>query len=429
MNQIKSNNEKTYIVKSLISRDGCGSLYTIEDHNSLLRVIDDSYREKFSSEIFLKNVEMLSSCIGENNLAIPNDFVKHSFVGYTFQSGQSRIPLSAFLFNNKDFCHVEWMRKTGAATRRIKILLAISEILEKIHQSGFVVCNLSPSNILLNKEVDSTEVFLASTEWICYKAEVMRPIYTERYTAPEVASGFITNSYSSDCYSFALLVYDLLDYHPITSSVITADNIEACRYIAPEIKQLLVTSLIKGRENINRRPDMSDWKVCLEKSLTKYISCPKCGVTYPYVKGESCPECGAVSDHVYTLVIRFWNKVTKFKNGKIQQVMDLMDDDEYKTILNPKTPHPILGKWFDESLSNEEIITISVFQYDGFDFIHITPRHGYSLYVSINPKQTIVVDHDIKIRMKKSDDVIMVGLKDLSTSQNVMIIDRNGLFN
>lgn len=430
MNQSRKTNENAYIVKSLISGDGCGSLYTLEGTDSILRKIDDSFRNKYSSEKFLKNVDLLSSLIGEKNLAIPTDFVKGPFVGYTFQSEVCDMPLSDILvYNNKEYSHLNWMRKTGNVLRRIKILLRISELLAKIHLKGFVICNFSPSNFLINKDAYSSEVFLASTEWICYKAETMRPICVNKYTAPEVASGFITNTYSSDCYSFALLVYELLCFHSIAPSTITADDINACKYIAPEIQQMLISSLIKGRENINIRPAMDEWRNCLEKCLSKYILCPNCGTAYPYLKGRSCPECKTVSTHVYTLAIRYWNKVEEFKNGDIQLVMDLMGENEYKTILNPSTLQSIPEKWLDENLSDKEIATISILQYNGFDFIHIDPTNGSSLYISLNPNQTVVVDHEINIRLRKSDDIIMISLNDLSISQNVIVIDKNGLFN
>lgn len=428
MKQIKSIDEKTYNIKSFLSQDGNGSLYALEN-SEFLRIIDDSYLQKYLPENFLKNVQLLSACTRENNIAIPNDFISEPVMGYVFHSGNCDIPLSSILWNsNKGYSRLDWMKKTGDVLRRINILVSISELLAKFHQDGFVLCNLSPSNILIQENVNSYEVFLASTEWVRYKAEAMKVIYTDRYTAPEVSEGFITNTYTSDCYSFALMVFELLAFKPIIPSDITADDIKACPYITSDIQQMLEASLIKGRNNPDSRSEMDEWKNCLENSLSRLILCPKCGITYPYIKGRCCPECKTYPSHVYSLAIRFWNEVTEFKNAEIRQVMDLMDENEHEVILDPNTSQPITGEWLDERLSDAEIATVTILQHDSSDFLCVAPAKGTSLYVSISLSQSLKVDKEIKIRLKKDTDVIMISLNDLSTSQNVIVIDKNGLF-
>jgi len=93
--------------------------------------------------------------------------------------------------------------------KRICVLRNLADLLRKIHTSGLVYCDLTPSNVFVSEKSSQAEVWLIDVDNIEYGNALQSHWQTPWYRAPEVYAGQ-RNSVYSDCYSFALIAFEFL---------------------------------------------------------------------------------------------------------------------------------------------------------------------------------------------------------------------------
>lgn len=105
--------------------------------------------------------------------------------------------------------------------RSLNILKEISETMKKLHQSGYLYCDVSPNNIFL-LEGDTAAVFIDFGSAVENDGEDIETeefiAATPGYRAPEiVGDGLRVIGESSDIYSIVVLFYEMISGHPFFS--------------------------------------------------------------------------------------------------------------------------------------------------------------------------------------------------------------------
>ena len=242
------------------------------------------------------------------------------------------------------------MSTDGGHRRRFELLSKMAALLAKLHNSGFVYCDLSPRNALVTKdpELDTQNVWLIDADNIFMPGEdADKLVYTQRYAAPELLSKQ-SCSQASDCYSFATLAFEsLAAIHPFKGdkteenddenawdaeskpasappgippeysgqvpwiedveddSNHTAAGLPRQNFLTDETFRLFnATFCEEGREKPSSRPTAVLWARAFAHSHAQSIRCAKedCGMSFVYSdEQKKCPWCNRMLSPIFTL--------------------------------------------------------------------------------------------------------------------------------
>lgn len=145
------------------------------------------------------------------HLAMPVASLKSPFCGYVMRFMTGLKPLDGWLkaLPEKDGGYVETIKQNGGLRKRMTVLRNLAEVLKNVHNHGLVYCDLTPSNVFVSEKDSEAETWLIDIDNLSYENEVRSNWQTPWHRAPEVYKGQ-GNSIQSDCYSFAILVFELL---------------------------------------------------------------------------------------------------------------------------------------------------------------------------------------------------------------------------
>ena len=196
--------------------------------------------------------------------------------------------------------------KQGGLRRRLRILGQLARTLNQLHARGMLYGDLSPANIFVSDDPAHTETWLIDCDNISLEAYSGLTLHTVDYGAPEVVRGEKLLSSLTDCWSFAIIAYQLLTHnHPFKGDMINdgepEDEEAALRGEHPwindnddfdnecsgnlpihlvensRLSELFHRCFEDGLKNPVARPTMAEWLEALTECDERLVHCASCG--------------------------------------------------------------------------------------------------------------------------------------------------------
>ncbi|MFI8749965.1 protein kinase [Vreelandella lionensis] len=262
--------------------------------------------------------------------------------GYVMELMDGLVPLQSLLdsFIEAGDESSEDYLKQGGLRRRVRILCQLARTLNQLHSKGMLYGDLSPSNIFVSDEPKYAETWLIDCDNISLESHSGITLYTVDYGAPEVVRGDSLLSSLTDCWSFAVIAYQLLTHnHPFKGDLIndgepeeeeaalrgeyswinhSEDFDNECTGNLPiqfiehsRLPELFRRCFEDGLANPGERPLMAEWLEALSECDERMVSCRGCGghnllpANFHKGFGAECFFCPSVIDESLVLFEEF----------------------------------------------------------------------------------------------------------------------------
>ena len=230
----------------------------------------------------------------------------------------------------------KWFISTGGIKKRIEILISLAEQLADYHRNNKVYKDLVPEYINIETTKWNVQAVILETNYT-YSGLGNVFIYAS-HAAPEVVNRRMPNTPMSDCYSFAIIVHELLAFcHPFVGDAVEGKDSmnEAMRgnlpwiddsndhhnwltkrlydtyFTTPEIRGLFKQTFEIGKEDPMKRPSMHEWIDALYDAASHLKHCPECNTEFIYTKESDCPFCGK-EDFIFPIAVAIQHIDKKF---------------------------------------------------------------------------------------------------------------------
>lgn len=395
-------------IDRLIGEGGQGRIYLLKNGRQIVKLYTN--RQRITSVKSDINY-LIRLGLNKRRYAVPLLEVVSPCPGYIADFASGMMSLTELKWSNQTEDFAKWLKATGGTAKRYRVLANLAYLLRSLHSSGLTYCDLSPNNIFVSKDPDNNEVFLIDMDNVRHRTGIVHTIYTPFYGAPEVVSGKDANTAMSDCFSFAVIAYELLTAaHPLIGDYVDEDaereadalegkipwvenpddtinerstGIPSKVFVSPKLSKLFHRTFEQGLNAPERRPDMFDWYEALCSGTDSLLCCPRCGIEFPYVEGQTCPACGEYTpDKVFHIQMRMWDETSHMDNDgkpKFGLSPNIFDD----IVIDVNTRKQITSAHFLCSLSDkpEPILKIVIQDVlpDGNPKIAIRPEDGKTL--------------------------------------------------
>jgi len=219
-----------YPLKSELARGGQGAVYTTELPQTLIKGFtnkDDAVKSCWRAHIEW----LIRQDLQDLKLARPLVLLKEPRMGYAMELMDGLIPLKnlldSFIVASDDATeenpapHIQDYLDQGGLKRRVGILCQLARTLNQLHSRGMLYGDISPDNIFVSDDVNHTETWLIDCDNISFEAHSGLSVHTPEYGAPELVRGEALLSSMTDCWSFAVVAYQLLTHnHPLKGSLV-----------------------------------------------------------------------------------------------------------------------------------------------------------------------------------------------------------------
>ena len=246
--------------------------------------------------------------------------------GYTLQFQRDMDVVRSLKYNHTSSVR-DWWLDTGGLSRRLWLGSRIASVFERLHMRGLVYGDLNSNNIMVSKSKSYNEVSLIDLDNLFYFGErESADVWTPTYSAPEIAQGFSPPTFSSDDFSLAVILFELLTMvHPfmdgdavkrepttsqyfelaqrcLVPSVIDSDSSNRCSVypvqnesdlLGDELLDLFQKSLQVSSLDTGVRASSGDLRLAMVRAVLGVIDCQKCAWSYSAVNLIPCPDCGA----------------------------------------------------------------------------------------------------------------------------------------
>lgn len=356
LRQVRDSFDHTHIIKSEISRGGQGIVCFTENDDFVIKLTMDSTGNVISKEKDPQKFKQIDNEIrnitfkpfpDKLHLAYPIARLTE-YSGYVMRlMGDMTEYASLVPYSTEE---ISRMSTDGGHRRRFELLSKLAALLAKLHNGGFVYCDLSPRNAFVTKdpELNTQNVWLIDADNVFMPGEdADKLVYTQRYAAPELLSNK-SCSQASDCYSFATLAFESLaanhpfkgdkaegnddgkawdaeskptstppDIPPEYSGQIpwiedieddsnhTDAGLPRQNFLTDETFRLFnATFCEEGREKPSSRPTAVLWARAFAHSYAQSVRCAKqdCNMSFVYSdKQKKCPWCNSILSPIFTL--------------------------------------------------------------------------------------------------------------------------------
>lgn len=454
----------SYNVLEKLGEGSQGTTYLLEDKKHIVKLFNHSFNETESKS---KINFLLNLGLDKKIFSVPLRQITQPKNGYLAEFASGMQPLSNLKLENVNERLSEWYLKTGGLSKRYNVLIRLAAILRALHSKGLAYCDLSPNNVFVSEKADLYNVFLIDLDNLRYKTSVVHNIYTPFYGAPEVISNNSPNTTMSDCYSFAVIAYELLTLnHPLIGDYVSdgepeleeqallgklpwVDNeddttndrttgLPTFNVIPNRLLELFRKNFEAGLNNPIERPSMAEWFDTLNLANNELLKCgdQKCNLIYPFNNNKKCPFCGHTPKKVTRIQMRRWEETESFdkQTHEIKSSFDLEPTVYDEILMDETTPKEIAA--FNFLLTDieplESLLKVEYLEENNETKIRLTPLNGVKFYISprkgfAEGGKSILLDTSKKIRVVDSTQSdkqkYMLHLKDLSIPQRVLTID------
>lgn len=463
MNIVDSKNI-SYEVLEKLGEGSQGVTYLLKDKKHIVKLFNQSFDDNSTKS---KINFLINLGLDKKVFAIPLRQVAQPKNGYIAEFASGMIPLSSLKLGTGNNNLAEWYLSSGGLLKRYNVLIRLSALLRAIHSKGLAYCDLSPNNVFVSERTDSDNVFLIDLDNLRYKTSIVNNIYTPFYGAPEVISNNAPNTIMSDCYSFAVLAYELLTLnHPLIGDYVSdgkpeleeealagklpwvdhsGDNtnerstgLPSAKVIPDKLLNLFRRNFEDGLSNPLERPSMAEWFDMLNLALNELLKCgnANCGLRYPFNNSKECSFCEHKPQKVTRIQMRRWEEIEYFdkETHEVKQQFGLQPEVYDEILIDENTPKEIAA--FNFLLTDIEplapLLKIEYVQETNELKILLSPLNGVKFNISprtglAESGKTILLDAPKKIRVVDSTQLdkqkYMLHLKDLTTPQRVLTID------
>ena len=191
----------------------------------------------------------------------------------------------------------------------------------KALQNGCICCTLKMDLVQQLHDIIAMKRFdyiVIEASGVCEPAPIAQTICSIPSMAPEVIKNYAPNTPMSDCYSFAVIAYELLAMnHPLIGDMVTDGEPEMEEkavggelpwvedskddsnqrstgfpsdfFITAPIQKLFHRTFEEGLNDPMRRPSIGEWVDALNDGLNELLLCKTCNTYYPYKNNHKCP--------------------------------------------------------------------------------------------------------------------------------------------
>ncbi len=463
MNVVDSKNI-SYEVLEKLGEGSQGVTYLLKDKKHIVKLFNQSFDDNTTKS---KINFLINLGLDKKVFAVPLRQITQPKNGYVSEFASGMIPLSSLKLGTENTNLAEWYLSSGGLLKRYNVLIRLAALLRALHSKGLAYCDLSPNNVFISEKTESDNVFLIDLDNLRYKTSIVNNIYTPFYGAPEVISNNAPNTTMSDCFSFAVLAYELLTLnHPLIGDYVSeaepereeealagklpwVDHLEdntnkrstglpSEKVIPDKLLNLFRRNFEDGLSSPLVRPSMAEWFDMLNLALNELLKCgnANCGLRYPFNNSKKCSFCGHKPQKVTRIQMRRWEEIEYFDNetyevkqqfGLQPEVYDEILIDEYTSkeiaafnfLLTDIEPlAPLLKIEYVQEINELKILLSPL---NGVKF-NISPRNGL-----LEGAKSIVLDTPKPIRVvdasQQNKQKYMLHLKDLNTPQRVLTID------
>ena len=297
----------SYELKAEMSRGGQGIVY----HTHLPQVLIKGFTNKDEQARirWRKHIAwLIRQDLNDLKLARPLALLEAPRFGYVMELMDGLIPLQILLdrfVEAGEVAHLEYHQQ-GGLRRRIRILCQLARTLNQLHARGMLYGDLSPMNIFVSDDASYAEVWLIDCDNISLEAHSGLTLHTVDYGAPEVLRGEALLSSLTDCWSFAVIAYQLLTHnHPLKGDWVNQaepeeedaalrgqypwinhaqdDANECCANLPIQLIEhsrlpaLFHQCFEQGLLHAYERPSMAEWLEALSEIDEHVFACLACG--------------------------------------------------------------------------------------------------------------------------------------------------------
>ncbi|KWO11896.1 hypothetical protein WM26_16125 [Burkholderia cepacia] len=244
--------------------------------------------------------------------------------GYTMELLTDMVPMRSLIAPPSTLKVAAFYRETGGLRRRLDLLSKAAALLARLHDEPLVYADVSPNNLFVSGEAESSEVWLIDLDNLDYPASRTAAVFTPGFGAPEVVSGRAGMTTLSDAYAFAVLAfYVLAQVHPFLGDYVeeggwededrealafagglpwvedpdddsnaTGQGIPRAIVLSRPLRDRFHRTFGPGRMDRTQRPGLAEWADVLRQSADGTVRCPNCESTF-YVTAGKCPFCPA----------------------------------------------------------------------------------------------------------------------------------------
>lgn len=305
-----------FTLSTCLGEGGQGAVFRVKrstGHGLAVKAIldpvsGDILQDHSAYKKYMRRLNQIMALPQVAHIAVPLAPLHAPYCGYVMRLMECMEPLSEYLRPNSDIKAT--LCRKGGLSKRYEILKNLSAILCDLHSLGIVYGDLAPGNIYISANDKDCEVWLIDLDNLAYATEVSSSIGTPLYRAPEIVKGK-ANSLEADCYSFALLAYELLTFSkPFNGSIMDEDPVDdfsddiyeriesgECQYVhesdstnipkygisrqlelimTPALETLfLQTFNFDGRSHPSHRPSMRSWYKAFQEASNCLIECER----------------------------------------------------------------------------------------------------------------------------------------------------------
>lgn len=443
----------SYEILSEIGKGAQGTTYLLKGGKYIVKLFNNvpNPTELKSKINFLKRLDLDKECF-----ALPLEEITQPKIGYLSEFASGMEPLTSLKWSGQSENLQEWFIATGGLLKRLQVLTKLAERLRTLHSKGLIYCDLSPNNVFVSSESKNSHVFLIDMDNLRYKTSIIHNIFTPFYAAPELVNRISSNSMESDCFSFAVIAYELLTLnHPLIGDYVndgepeleeqalsgklpwvdhSTDSLNARSsgipthfFVTDYLNDLFKRTFEEGLNDPLKRPTISEWYDGLTKTINEIIKCPECKIHYPLSNSGNCPFCGGKSDSVVRIQMKRWERLPHYdkKLNKVIEQFGLAPMIFEEIVIDKSTTKYIKKSHFLlPGNPNQPVMQIKVLESDGEEkLIELIPKE-ITYYVALDGQEVFFTDKPKKIRITGvKHRELVIGITKLDTPQRVLTIE------
>lgn len=444
----------SYDVISKIGEGSQGVTFLLKENTHIAKLFKTTLN---STELKSKIRFLINLGLDMRYYAVPLKEVISPCCGYISEFASGMAPLTTLKNPEKGQDFGVWYQSTGGLLKRYGVLIKLAMALRTIHAKGLVYCDLSPNNVFISSDPRKHNVFLIDMDNLRYKTGIIHNIYTPFYGAPEVIKNLAPNTPMSDCYSFAVIAYELLAFnHPLIGDLVTDGEPEveerAVRgelpwvedskddsnarstgfpsefFISKSLQKLFQRTFEDGLNDSMLRPTIGEWVDVLNDGLNELLFCKNCGTHYPYRNSHYCPFCEEGPKLPLSLKIQRWEEVEYYDpaDNSVKTIFELQPRVLDELYIDEKTTKYIkafhLLAVYDDY--DTPIAQIKIEPVDTMARLTITPQNDYTIMFQIpeeNISQTFDQPKTFRFDILHHKQM-MIGVKEFTSPQRVLVI-------
>ncbi len=444
----------SYNLEKKIGEGSQGETFILEGGHYIAKLFKNASN---NTELKSKINFMINLQLDRKYFASPLKEIMAPRIGYISEFASEMLPLSSLLWNHGTTDLSSWYESTGGLFKRYGVLIKLAICIRTLHAKGLVYCDLSPNNVFISTNPNKHNVFLIDLDNLRYRTSIIHNIYTPNYGAAEIVKNLAPNTPMSDCYSFAVIAYELLAMnHPLKGDMVNdgepeleeqalrgelpwvedfkddsnsrETGIPSEAFITHSLQKLFHRTFEEGLNDPMMRPSIGEWVDALNDGINELLLCPDCHTHYPFRNLNACPFCSR-QPHVPIRV-----KIQRWEDSEYYDAIE--NDVNTRFALQPSIVDEM---YIDEVTSRYVKANHFLSIYDDYDTpiakisledlgenirLIVEPINDITLFFRIDEIDMEGVFSERKIFRfnPKRHNTMMIGIKNFKTAQRVLVI-------